>query len=1236
MEGETTLSMLQEASAGRERRSAGAWRSSSARFHSFSARFHSFSASLSCSRLRRVQALLNYSNKQKSDGILCILGIDSRYNEGCRELANYLLFDLYNQTNIGSDVTDLPEEVFDDVIILIKSESVHLYCNPINYNYLLPYVAYWKNLHLHCLTVKEYEDEELAEEFKITSFVNMVQDCCRIQVPYSFQGHVRTFDMFIVEKWPIVQAFALEGIGGGEFFTMKHEMFDASEELWQVYSSLDPVSLEVLITEDLVAFEKQWDSFFSNFDIENSSSLLELSEAQSGEPLASRYTTYSWKSRQMGCKLLHGFQHQCSFMDQLSGGMMPFRTYFSHGLITSQITEKSSLFSTHRQPFVLFGCHSTKENLNSYSFTFPSEGHLVKNTNNRGGTARHMVVQCSSPRGPLACSRTYFFGNTHVPYMSKDSNQQKNDDFLVLPQIYIAVVEAVLASIRCYVETPSIKIAKEIAEDVFLSTLDCYDLGHYKAILRSKLCFLIEAVNSHGTIISLESHSSKFLIKTASMTVYDIPDLTGGKGTLGSIVFSESFIESKIFLKEKDGTMSTDSNYMILSAIVPRYVSWMVEDAEVKLSEEVQQVLKMKEHFLGTLLIGGDSAYIYSGSSVARPEEGKLFIFSEGILFIHPRSGSMTISKNHMAALKYYDGNSPGVVGVLIIEYKKSLLPHLPIHLHSTSNCLMFALMPGSRIYKSFYAQVMSTWQKMGKSGIALKICQRDQLSEEQKQLHCNLEKVFEVQSRTRNEERSRLKRFSADILGLDVFVQHFTVSSMSHEPVRRSDLPILLQQPNSFSSESDDQNKMVITIVAGLPGSYKEELCTYIVNLTQEHGRWSVYRQMLDNCEPFNYGQIHHFLSSVLEAQRNRTVRQSVYSRRKVRLLIVTPGYTDVIDVVQAIQMHPDPEVQSAFVIGAVTTCIDPLCSTMEHRLLFPKLLDQCSQGVVSNVVLTSLTSEQRHPLLVHLQKLIRVANPRTAFILAEKGAVTRNADIEMILSGSSFSEPFMLRTRYLMFPGWWNGKFRSGPIFPQMTQICIRFSCSLDKARFVTKCKALRNTLKSSPFCGNTYHIRAQLKFSDSEKRFEICHNIQTNIFTAHPLEDGPSPPPLQGDGRLNRKPLGSFVVFIGCMLKEETMKDWLRQCARQKLMKKSLKTVETLTKQEIKNIHIKRHLELPPPGWFYNGNQFVNFFGEKSDYHPLMDTFIEEYLLEVNKDIEKHNAEVEKQESQDLFEP
>ncbi len=37
-------------------------------------------------------------------------------------------------------------------------------------------------------------------------------------------GHVQKFDMFMLEKWPIIQAFALEGIGAGVFFTMKYKV----------------------------------------------------------------------------------------------------------------------------------------------------------------------------------------------------------------------------------------------------------------------------------------------------------------------------------------------------------------------------------------------------------------------------------------------------------------------------------------------------------------------------------------------------------------------------------------------------------------------------------------------------------------------------------------------------------------------------------------------------------------------------------------------------------------------------------------------------------------------------------------------------------------------------------------------------------------------------------------------------------------------------------------------------
>ncbi|MGH0158848.1 UNVERIFIED_CONTAM: hypothetical protein FKN15_036937 [Acipenser sinensis] len=111
---------------------------------------------------------------------------------------------------------------------------------------------------------------------------------------------------------------------------------------------MDPVALEILLTEGLVTFEKQWANFYSNFDIESHSYIMELSEAQAGEP---------------------------------------FRSYFTHGLISSHIAGKCK----SRQPFVLFGCHSTREDLNSYCFTFPSEGHQVRNTGIGGATAKHMV-----------------------------------------------------------------------------------------------------------------------------------------------------------------------------------------------------------------------------------------------------------------------------------------------------------------------------------------------------------------------------------------------------------------------------------------------------------------------------------------------------------------------------------------------------------------------------------------------------------------------------------------------------------------------------------------------------------------------------------------------------------------------------------------------------------------------------------------------------------------------------
>lgn len=844
-------------------------------------------------------------------------------------------------------------------------------------------------------------------------------------------------------------------------------------------------------------------------------------------------------------------------------------------------------------------------------------------------------MQCVSPKGPLACSRTYFFGTTHIPFLGNDNEvHKKPEQVMLLSQIYTAVVEAVLAGIECYAKTSTESKAKEAAEQMLMSVLDSLHLTQMKTALRSKVAFQIQAVNNHGRVTPLNNEDSLSLIKTASMMVFDIPDLLTGRGCLGSVVFSESFLTSQIHVKEKDGSINSETSHIILTAAIPRYASWLVEDSDVKLSEKAQQILKEDKSFLGTLLTGDDGAYIYSSNPQAMPAEGKLYFFSDGILFCDPHHGSISISKDHINSISLYDGDSTGIVAALFVDFKSSLLAHLPIEFHTQDNFLMIALFPKTKIYKAFYSQVFSSWQNQTNSGLSLRVVQEEFLSVEQKRLHSSVQKLFSSLSFPSGERCNELK-ISAALPELERFMQHFAVSSVSREPVMSAHLPILLQQSETIPDSRAESDKVFITIITGLPGCRSSDLCSFLITFHKEHGRWLVYRQTMDSPECFSAAHFQRYLSGVLEAQQKHSIRQSTYARKSKRLLVVLQGYTDVIDVVQALQTHPDPDVKSSFIIGAVNTCVEPLSCYIEHRLLFPKFLDQCSQGLVSNVIFTSHATEQRHPLLMQLQSLIRAANPAVSFILAENGVVTRNEDIELILSESSFSNPQKIRARYLMYPGWYEGKYGAGSVFPPMVQICVWFSRPLEKTRFVTKCKAIKSLLKPSPFSGNIYHIMGKVKFSDSDKVIEVCHNTSSNSLSLVPVQEGPTPPDSRNDSRDCSGQQEYFLVFIGCSLKEEDIKDWLRETAKQKPQRKALKTRGMLTLQEIKNIHVKRHLDPLPAGYFYNGTQFVNFFGDKMDYHPLMDQFMNDYLEEANREIEKYNRELEEQEYHDLFE-
>lgn len=159
-------------------------------------------------------------------------------------------------------------------------------------------------------------------------------------------GHVQKFDMFMLEKWPIIQAFALEGIGAGGFFTMKYKVEHCCKDLivictnitqrspteclrmwpmcnifladWYEWESLGDLyktrpgvfglsaqwgtntislpnyTLETnanterwcewsVLLQDLLLFEKQWSCLFTSVNTESPLSMQEMSEAQTAE-----------------------------------------------------------------------------------------------------------------------------------------------------------------------------------------------------------------------------------------------------------------------------------------------------------------------------------------------------------------------------------------------------------------------------------------------------------------------------------------------------------------------------------------------------------------------------------------------------------------------------------------------------------------------------------------------------------------------------------------------------------------------------------------------------------------------------------------------------------------------------------------------------------------------------------------------------------------------------------------
>merc|ERR1711988_342089 len=105
-------------------------------------------------------------------------------------------------------------------------------------------------------------------------------------------------------------------------------------------------------------------------------------------------------------------------------------------------------------------------------------------------------------------------------------------------------------------------------------------------------------------------------------------------------------------------------------------------------------------------------------------------------------------------------------------------------------------------------------------------------------------------------------------------------------------------------------------------------------------------------------------------------------------------------------------------------------------------------------------------------------------------------------------------------------------------------------------------------------------------------------------------------------------SYVLFMGCNIDSHRLLEFLMDSRPPLGELKVLKTVESLATEEVSAINKERQTEPCPPGTYFTGTHWVNFYGEPTFEHPCLPDFLEEFVQESNKEFVAHNAIVEKE--------
>jgi hypothetical protein len=136
-----------------------------------------------------------------------------------------------------------------------------------------------QNCTVFCPTESEYSSKDELDIQKITFFYQIVSKQHKIGFYLDSQQDTKA-----IEKWPIIQSYALEPVGR-TFFTLKYQTANLATKITPLYKNLDKHSLRNLVNQTAYSMEGQIVGSLQCIEYTKDSERKDISELKLQEPL---------------------------------------------------------------------------------------------------------------------------------------------------------------------------------------------------------------------------------------------------------------------------------------------------------------------------------------------------------------------------------------------------------------------------------------------------------------------------------------------------------------------------------------------------------------------------------------------------------------------------------------------------------------------------------------------------------------------------------------------------------------------------------------------------------------------------------------------------------------------------------------------------------------------------------------------------------------------------------------